>query len=126
MASIDDERTRQGFARLHEIHGDRGVETVESLGELGRHIAEFAYGEIYARPGLSLRERQLVTVGMLTAVGAAAAQLQAHLRASLAAGISIEEIREVIIHTVPYAGFPNAMNAWARFDDVLEEDDAAG
>lgn len=125
MTTGDDERTRHGFARLHEVHGDRGVETVEGLGELGRYIAEFAYGEIYARPGLSLRERQLVTVGMLTAVGAAAAQLQAHLRAALAAGVTVDEIREVIIHTVPYSGFPNAMNAWARFDDVLEEDDVA-
>ncbi|MEX0753597.1 MAG: carboxymuconolactone decarboxylase family protein [Actinomycetota bacterium] len=122
MAGPDDERTEQGFERLHEVHGDRGVETIEGLGELGRYIAEFAYGDIYTRPGLSLRERQLVTVGMLTAVGAAAAQLQAHLRAAIAAGVTVDEVREVILHTVPYAGFPNAMNAWARFDDVLAED----
>jgi 4-carboxymuconolactone decarboxylase len=122
MTGTDDDRIERGFARLHEVHGDRGVDTVRGLGELGRQIAAFAYGDVYTRPGLSLRDRQLVTVGMLTAVGAAAAQLQAHLRAALAAGVTVDEVREVIIHTVPYAGFPNAMNAWARFDDVLAED----
>jgi hypothetical protein len=55
----DDERYERGRAKLREVHGDRSLETVESLGDLGRLIVEVAYGEVYSRPGLSLRDRQI-------------------------------------------------------------------
>lgn len=53
----DDERYLRGRDRLKEVHGERSLEAVESLGDLGRLIVEFAYGEVYSRPGLTLRER---------------------------------------------------------------------
>ena len=56
---MDDDRYERGREKLREVHGDRSLETIEGLGDLGRLIIETAYGEIHSRPGLSLRERQI-------------------------------------------------------------------
>lgn len=71
---------------------------------MGRLIVEFAFGDVYARPGLSLRDRELITVAMLAAMGAREPQLDVHLAGACNVGISIEELREVMIHVAPYAG----------------------
>jgi 4-carboxymuconolactone decarboxylase len=104
-------RYERGLAKLTEVDGQAGQEVVASLGDLGRYIVEFAFGDIYARDGLSLREREIATVAILTALGGREPQLRVHIEASLHVGLSFQEIEEVIIHTVPYAGFPTAINA---------------
>ena len=58
----DEERYERGRAKLTEVHGERALATIESLGDLGRLIIETAYGEVYSRPGLSIRERQIAAV----------------------------------------------------------------
>jgi hypothetical protein len=62
------ERTRyqQGLAKLAQVDGKAGEEVVSRLGDLGRYIVEFSFGDIYSREGLSLRDRQIATVAMLT------------------------------------------------------------
>lgn len=114
----DDTRYERGRERLREVHGDRSVATLESLGDLGRLIVESAYGEVYSRPGLSLRDRQIASVAALVATGRSS-QLPVHLRSSLKAGLSAEELREVIIQTATIAGFPPAMNAWSTLNTIL-------
>jgi 4-carboxymuconolactone decarboxylase len=104
-------RYERGLAKLAEVDGQAGQEVVASLGDLGRYIVEFAFGDIYARDGLSLRDREIATVAILTALGGREPQLRVHIEASLNVGLSFQEIEEVIIHTVPYAGFPTAINA---------------
>ena len=91
------------------------------LGDLGRYIVEFSFGDIYSHEGLSLRDRQIATVAMLTALGGREPQLRLHLGAALNVGLSAQEIEEIIIHTVSYAGFPTAINAMRLFQEVLGE-----
>ena len=114
----EDERYQRGRHKLREVHGDRSLATVESLGDLGRLIVEVAYGDVYSRPGLSLRERQIASVAALVATGRSS-QLPVHLRSSLKAGLSADELREVIIQTATIAGFPPAMNAMSTLNTIM-------
>mgnify|MGYP003290406345 CR=1 FL=1 len=93
-------------------------EAVEGLGDLGRAIVEFAYGDVYTRPGLTLRDREIAAVAALVATGRSS-QIPQHLRASLKAGLTPDELREIILQTATIAGFPPAMNAMATLKTVL-------
>jgi 4-carboxymuconolactone decarboxylase len=117
----EDARLQRGRERMREIHGVRSLETVEALGELGRFVIETAYGDVYSRPGLSLRDRQIATVAVLVALGRSS-QLPIHLRSSLKAGLSAEELREIILQTAVLAGFPQAMNAWSTLKTIVGEE----
>jgi 4-carboxymuconolactone decarboxylase len=117
-----DDKYQLGRAKLSDLHGERSLETIEALGDLGRMIIEVAYGDIYSRPGLSLRERQIATVAVLTALGRSS-QLPIHLRSSLSAGLTVDELREVILQTAVLAGFPPAMNAWSTLKTIAAERD---
>jgi 4-carboxymuconolactone decarboxylase len=110
----------RGRDKLAEVHGSAGEAIVDSLGDLGRDIVEYAFGDVYSRPGLSLRDRELAAVAMLAAKGGAEPQLDAHLHAARNVGLSFGELREVLIQVAPYAGFPAAINAMRRLQ-VLEE-----
>jgi hypothetical protein len=63
------ERYQRGRARFLEVHDEKALRAVEGLGDLGRSIVEFVYGDIYLRPGLSLRDRELAAVATLVALG---------------------------------------------------------
>jgi 4-carboxymuconolactone decarboxylase len=114
---MDDERYQRGREKHREVPGDRSLATIEGLGDLGRLIVETAYGEIYSRPGLALRERQIASVAALVATGRSS-QLPVHLRSSLKAGLTVDELREVIIQTAVIAGFPPAMNAMSTLNTI--------
>lgn len=114
-------RYERGLAKLAQVDGKAGEEVVALLGDLGHYIVEFAFGDIYSRDALSLRDRQIATVAMLTALGGREPQLRLHLGAALNVGLSPQEIEEIIIHTVSYAGFPTAINAMRLLQEVLAE-----
>jgi 4-carboxymuconolactone decarboxylase len=67
------ERYARGMETLRAVSGDRATEFIDSLSDiavdLGRYVVEFAYGDIYPRPGLTPPERQLITLGALRALG---------------------------------------------------------
>jgi 4-carboxymuconolactone decarboxylase len=113
----DDPRYERGQQKLREVHGDRSLAMVESLGDLGRLIVEFAYGDVYSRPTLTTRERQIASVAALVATGRSS-QLPVHLRSALKAGLTTEQLQEVIIQTATIAGFPPAMNAWSTLRTI--------
>jgi 4-carboxymuconolactone decarboxylase len=115
-----DERYERGRARFLEIHDEKALQAVEGLGDLGRHIVSFVYGDLYTRPALSDRDRELGAVVALTALGRSS-QLPQHLRAALKAGLTEDELREAIMLTGSIAGFPPAMNATATLKSVLAE-----
>jgi 4-carboxymuconolactone decarboxylase len=115
----NDSRFERGLAKLAEVDGTAGEEVVAPLGDLGRYVVEFAYGDIYSRADLSLRERAIATVALLTALGGREPQLRFHLDAGLKAGLTAEELEEVVIQTVPYAGFPTAINALNLLREVV-------
>lgn len=119
----ENNRYERGLARLKEIHGQAGVDAVMPLGDVGRYIVEFAFGDIYSREGLDLRQRQMITVAILTALGGREAQLRVHMHSTLNLGVTPDEIREIILQTIPYAGFPTAMNAMNLLNSVLSEVD---
>lgn len=80
------ERFRRGALRLREIDGEQGLAVVDALADiapdLGRYVVEFAFGDIYSREDLDDRQRQLVTIGALTALGGAEPQLVVHINAA--------------------------------------------
>ena len=117
----DDDRYQRGRARFLEIHDEKALRAVEGLGEVGRSILEFVYGDIYLRPGLSLRDRELAAVATLVALGRSS-QIPQHLRAALKAGVTPDELREVILQTAAIAGFPPAMNAISTLKTILGEE----
>lgn len=112
-------RFTRGQAKLAEVEGPLGGEVVGPLGDLGRYIVEFAFGDIISREGLSVRDRELVTVAVLTALAGREPQLRVHLLSGLNVGLTARELEEVIIQTVPYAGFPTAINALNVLKEVL-------
>jgi 4-carboxymuconolactone decarboxylase len=111
-------RFERGRERLREVHGERSLATIESLGDLGRLIVEVAYGDVYSRPTLTVRERQIASVAALVATGRSS-QLPVHLRSALNAGITPEELQEILIQTATIAGFPPAMNAWSQLKTIV-------
>lgn len=117
----DESRYERGLAKLNEVDGKAGKDIVASLGDLGRYVVEFGFGDIYSRGVLSLQEREIATVAMLTAMGGREPQLRVHVHAALNVGVSPEKIEETIIHTVPYSGFPTAINGMNVLKEVLEE-----
>ena len=115
-----DERYERGRQRFLEIHDEKALATVEGLGDLGRQIVSFVYGDLYTKPALTDRDRELGAVVALTALGRSS-QLPQHLRAALKAGLHEDELREAIMLTASIAGFPPAMNATATLKSVLAE-----
>ena len=124
-ASAASGRYARGMAVLRQVSGDRGAEVIKSLSDiapdLGRYIVEFAYGDVYARPGLDLRQRQLVTIAALAAQGDTASQLRFHIDAALRVGLSPVEVVEALIHIVPFTGFPRALNAVQAAREVFAD-----
>jgi 4-carboxymuconolactone decarboxylase len=117
---MDDERYERGRERFLEVHDEKALAAVEGLGDLGRMIVSFVYGEAYTRDALSTRDREIAAVASLVALGRSS-QIPQHLRASLKAGVTPEELTEVIIQTATIAGFPSAMNAMSTLRSVLAE-----
>jgi 4-carboxymuconolactone decarboxylase len=110
-----DEQYEHGLRVLREIDGEAGQRVVDALAdispELGHQVVAWAFGEMYARPALPPRDRQLLTLGMLTALGGAEPQLEVHVNAALNVGLSPEEIIEAFLHAAVYCGMPRALNA---------------
>lgn len=110
-----EERRERGLAKLQEIDGKHGEAVVDSLADiaplLAEQIIEFTFGEVYSRPGLNPKLRQLVTLGALTAQGGCEPQLHVHLNAAIRVGLTKQEAIEALLHCSPYTGFPKVLNA---------------
>jgi 4-carboxymuconolactone decarboxylase len=87
--------------------------------DFARYVVEFPFGDIYTRPGLDLRTRELATVAALTAMGTAPGQLGIHIHGALNVGCSRTEILEAIIQMVVFAGFPAVLNGLAVAREVF-------
>ena len=112
---MNSERYTRGSLRLAEVDGEGGQHVIDALKDvapdLARYVIEFGFGDVYSRPGLDLRTRELVTVAGLAALGHAQPQLKVHVNGALNVGCTPAEIVEVIIQMALYAGFPAALNA---------------
>lgn len=120
---MNDKRYERGMEMLRQIDGGAGEGVIESLKDiapdLGRYIVEFAFGDIYPRSGLSLEEREMITIASLLTAGGCEAQLRVHINGSLNVGLSPEKIIEVFIQCIPYVGFPRVLNAVAVAREVF-------
>lgn len=113
---MDGSGSQRGRRRYDEVYGegaaDRLLAALSGPGaDLGRYGIDFNFGEIYSRPGLDLRQRQIASIAALVGMGDCVPQLKGHIKAGLNVGLTPEEIVEVIIHCVQYVGFPRAINA---------------
>lgn len=119
-------RTRIGGARIRrEVLGDEHVDraiagTTAETADFQDFITRFAWGEIWARPGLERRDRSLLTLAALIA-GGHHDELAMHVRAALRNGLSSREVSEAILHTAIYAGVPAANSAFAIATRVFAE-----
>ncbi len=127
---MSEDRYKRGWERLKEIDGEAGERVIESLKDiapdLARYVIEFPFGDVYSRPGLDLKSREIATVSALTALGNAIPQLKVHIHAALNVGCTRQEVVEIIIQMAVYAGFPAALNAMFAAKEVFAERDTKG
>ena len=127
---MNNERFVRGWEKLKEIDGEAGERVIESLKDiapdLARYVIEFPFGDIYSRPGLDLKCREIATVAALTALGNAEPQLKVHIHGALNVGCSRQEVVETIIQMAVYAGFPAALNGIFAAREVFKERDEKG
>lgn len=104
-----------GLQQLQKIDGKAGENVISSLNDiapdLGKYIIEFAFGDIYTRPELSLAEREIITLASLLTAGGCESQLNVHIQAALHIGLSQQKIIETFLQCIPYTGFPKVLNA---------------
>jgi len=97
-----------------------GVNSNEFGARLGQMALEFAFNDVWKRPGMAARDRSLVTLGILIALRQAD-ELNIHIPAALRNGITVQEIEETILQSTVYAGFPAATAAYRVAMNVLRE-----
>lgn len=120
---MTDDKQAQGMQVRREVLGTEHVDaaqekTTEFTADFQDLITRYAWGEIWARPGLDRRTRSCVTVAMLVALNRGD-ELAMHLRAALGNGVSVSELKEVLLQTAIYCGAPAANSAFAIAQDVL-------
>ena len=114
-----------GMAVRREVLGDEHVDraiasTTDFTRDFQDLITNYAWGEIWTRPGLDRRSRSIITLTALIARGHHE-ELAMHLRAALRNGLTVDEIKEVILQSAIYCGVPDANNAFRVAQRVLEE-----
>lgn len=118
-------RYARGWEKLREIDGHAGERVVDSLADIApdfaKYLIEFPFGDIYSRPQLNLKAREIGVVAALTALGNAAPQLKVHIHGALNVGCTREEVVEIIMQMAVYAGFPAALNGLFAAKEVFAE-----
>jgi len=122
---MTNERYEKGLETLKGISGTASNRINNLLKDIcpdmARLVVEFPYGDIYSRPGLDIKTRELITIASLTTLGYAKDQLKAHVDNALNVGCTKEEIVEAILQMSVYAGFPAALNGLFAAKEVFEE-----
>ena len=124
---MSDDKYKRGLEILEGISPGASKRTAESLGDIApdmvRYMMEFVFGEISARPGLDMKSREITAVAALAATGTAPNQLKIHIKGALNCGCTREEIVEVLIQVLVYAGFPAALTGLRLAKEVFQEAD---
>lgn len=116
----------RGMQVRREVLGDEHVDqatakTSAFTSDFQGLITRYAWGEIWARPGLDRRIRSCITLAMLVALGREE-ELEMHIRAALRNGVTVDEIKEVLLQCSVYCGVPAANGAFAVAQRVLDEE----
>jgi 4-carboxymuconolactone decarboxylase len=125
---MTDERYKTGLALSEKVLDSKAQAVVmqqvrEVAPDFANYMIEFFFGDIYARPGLDLKTREIVAVAALSAIGHAQPQLKGHIKGALKVGCTREEVTEILMQTVLYAGFPAALNGLFAAREVFAEID---
>jgi 4-carboxymuconolactone decarboxylase len=116
-------RLERGKRALAAIDGETGQNVVAALADIApdfaTYLIEFPFGDIYSRPGLSPRDREIATIAALAAMGNAAPQLKVHIEAGLNVGLTRDEVTEILMQMAVYAGFPAALNGLFAAKEVF-------
>lgn len=122
---MNNDRYQLGWGKLAEVDGETGDKVIQALSDIapdvGKYIIEFAFGDIYTRPNLSLQEREIVTISSLLTIGGCENQLRVHIQGAINVGLSAQKIVEVFIQAIPYTGFPKVLNALFVAKAVFKE-----
>lgn len=127
---MPNELYQKGIKKIQEFtisHSDERPTGEMEIGEgfkdlapdLSKYVVEFAFGEIYSRPGLDNKQKVLVTIASLVTQGMP--QIEIHINSGLNVGLTPEEIVGCIIHLLPYTGFPRVLNALKVAQKVFAE-----
>ena len=121
----DEERVAEGMRVRREVLGDAHVDraianTTEFTADFQDFITRYAWGELWARPGLTRPQRSLITLALLAGLGRHE-ELEMHVRAAIRNGLTAAEIREVLLHVAVYAGVPAANRAFVIADNTIKE-----
>lgn len=123
---MDENDIRRGEEILRQMLGEQAAGMQKAWRdlepELERYITGFVAGNIWARPGLPLKMRSLVTIGALAALGRKEA-LALNIRLALNNGLTREELVEALLQLAPYAGFPACWDAFIVARDTLAQVD---
>ena len=121
----EESRYDRGLAKMRAMFGPGIDSALESLSatspDLVRCLVEFPFGDIYPRPGLDLKTREMLTVAALTILGFSQGELKDHIRGALNVGCTRDEILEIILQMAVYAGFPAALEASRTAASVFAE-----
>ena len=127
------DRYQKGLDKLMELttpdsdnptgHMDIGEGFKDVAPDLSKYVVEFAFGDIYSRPGLDNKQKVLTTISALVAQGTP--QIGMHVKTGLTVGLTPEEIVGCIMHLIPYTGFPRALNALKVAQEVFAEEGVA-
>lgn len=126
---MDERERHEGGMRVRRgVLGDTHVDRADALkgrldGEFQDLITRYAWGEVWARPGLSRHTRTLLTIGLMVALNRGE-ELRLHLRAARNNGVTADEIKEVLLHCAVYCGVPAANSAFHAAKEILTEEDA--
>ena len=122
---MSDDRFERGLAVRRDMFGPEGAEKqVEAATEFTRPmqdlVTRYCFGEVWNRPHLDRRTRSMLTIGMLVALGKPH-EIKTHVRGAIANGVSKEEIREVLVHSMIYCGVPASVEAFRSAAEVLKD-----
>ncbi len=113
------------YARLSELdpkQPDRVIESLKDIApDLARYAIEFPYGDVYSRPGVDLKQREIAAIATLVTQGCVEPQLKFHISAGLNVGLTEQEVVETIMLMVVYNGFPKTLNAMMIAAEVFDE-----
>jgi 4-carboxymuconolactone decarboxylase len=123
MSEKDDLERSPGMKVRREVLGDEYVDRAEAgrtdfTSEFQDLLTRYAWGEVWTRPGLDRRTRSLVTISMLVALNRGE-ELALHLRAARNNGVTVDELKEVLLQSAIYCGVPAANSAFKLAQEAL-------
>ena len=120
-----DQQFEDGLRMRKQVMGDAFVDKAfTNADDFSAPLQEFvtrnAWGTVWNRPGLDLKTRSMITLSMLTALGRSH-EIKGHVRGAINNGVTMEEIREVLLHATVYCVVPLAIDAFRAAQEVLAE-----